>query len=138
MGGCVAGAVSDGQGDHVRDRGAAGAGQEDGQGPSPFEDAVFARAPFERGVGQCAVGQLLTTLLITTDVAFLGGAYLAKRLPMSRGRTLVIDARRGRLLAGAGIITLIQGEARDATLFYGSAMAGTVLGLASVPWFTRR
>jgi hypothetical protein len=83
--------------------------------------------------------ELVTALLLTTDAAFVAGAYLAKREPMSRGRTLVIDAGGiVGMLAGFGIVTLIQGEGADSTLLFGSAMAGTAVGLASATWFTRR
>jgi hypothetical protein len=83
--------------------------------------------------------ELLGTLLFATDAALVGGAFLAKKEPMSRGRTLVIDAGGiVGLLAGFGIVTLIQGEDRDPRTFFAAGMAGTAVGLGAATWFTRR
>lgn len=97
---------------------------------------LFAHETFEIDFSS---NDLLTALLITTDGALLAGAYLGKRYPMSRGRTLVIDAGGVvGMMAGFGLVTLIQGEDADAQLAFGAGLTGTIVGLATATWFTRR
>ncbi|MEK7704521.1 MAG: hypothetical protein AAB426_06135 [Myxococcota bacterium] len=79
------------------------------------------------------------TILAASDVGFAAGALLAPQFDMSRGRTLVIDAG-GILgmLAGMGVAIIVD-VGPDTTVpgFFGSAIAGTVLGLGLTTYLTQ-
>jgi hypothetical protein len=77
-------------------------------------------------------------LLASSDAGLLGGAFLADRYPMSRGRVLLIDV--GGLaggLAGGGIAILIGGDHVGQTVGFTSEIIGTVTGLAIATLLTR-
>ncbi len=83
--------------------------------------------------------QTFLALLVTTDAGVLGASLAATQFPMSRSRTLLMDA--GGILGvlfGMGVDVLIEGDSRDHAAFFGSAMAGCVVGLAGALYVTRR
>lgn len=82
--------------------------------------------------------RLAAALLAATDVGLLAGALVARETPMSRGRTLIIDAGGilGMLL-GFGIDVLIQGEQFQPGPFFGLGIGGTVAGLATATALTK-
>ena len=78
------------------------------------------------------------TEMLVVDLAAIGGAALSHIYPMSRGRTLLIDAG-GILgvLAGLAGATIAGHEAdMEASQFFGWLTAGTVLGLGAATFFT--
>ena len=80
----------------------------------------------------------LTTMLIASDVGLVAGAFASKYYPMSRSRSLVVDA--GGIvgtLVGAGIPLLVQGDDPSATAVFGGAGVGAVTGLATSYYLTR-
>jgi hypothetical protein len=81
---------------------------------------------------------LLETLLAASDAGLVVGALLARFFPMSRGRTLLIDA--GGLVGlffGMGTAVLIGGDDLDEQVLFGSGFAGATVGLAAGTWLTR-
>lgn len=77
--------------------------------------------------------------LIATDLGLLAGGFLSTKYPVSRGRALVIDAGGVMgFLVGIGLPVLILNEPPDSEVaWFGSALAGTVVGLASAAYFSR-
>lgn len=73
---------------------------------------------------------IFSSLLIASDVGLVIGALLTERYPMTRGRSLIIDASgiAGTLL-GVGLPVLIMGDDVDAQFVFGSALVGSMLGL---------
>ncbi len=77
--------------------------------------------------------------LVASDAGLLGGALLSRVYPMSRGRSIMIDA--GGLLGGLfgfGLYAIFAGDAggssKGALL---SGATGTVVGLAGAAYFSR-
>ena len=69
-------------------------------------------------------------LLATSNLGFIGGALLASEVPMTRGRTLILDA--GGLLGmltGMGVDLLIEGDNITEAPFFGLAALGMLTGL---------
>ncbi len=80
----------------------------------------------------------MATLLIASDVGLLAGAVASKYYPMTRSRTLIVDA--GGLLGalvGMGVPFLIQNEDSTPGLIFGGAIAGTLAGLGTSYYLTR-
>ncbi len=78
------------------------------------------------------------TILIASDLGLLAGAVASKYYPMTRSRTLVVDAG-GILgaLVGMGVPFLIQNEDSSAVSIFGGAIVGTVAGLSTSYYLTR-
>jgi hypothetical protein len=78
------------------------------------------------------------TILIASDLGLLAGAVASKYYPMTRSRTLVVDAG-GILgaLVGMGVPFLIQNEDSSPGLIFGGAIVGTLAGLGSSYYLTR-
>jgi hypothetical protein len=76
--------------------------------------------------------------VVASDLGLLAGCFLARAFPMSRGRTLLIDAGGVLgMLAGFGTAVLIGGDEVETHVGFASALAGTTLGLAGAVFFTR-
>jgi hypothetical protein len=83
-------------------------------------------------------GAYLQAALVASDVGLLGGAFLARVVPMSRARTLLIDAGGVLgLLAGFGTAVLIGGEDLDEDVGFAAAFGGVSVGLAGAAFLTR-
>jgi len=80
----------------------------------------------------------MATLLIASDVGLLAGAVASKYYPMTRSRTLIVDAG-GTLgaLVGMGIPFLIQNDDSTPGLIFGGGIAGTIIGLGTSYYLTR-
>jgi hypothetical protein len=112
--------------------------------PSAGEVSLASSVGFWTGVVTLWVNGLLAddfdtdviwgTIWAASDVGFVGGALLGRKLQVSRGRALLIDV--GGLvgaLAGMGIGALTD----DADGFFGLSLAGTIGGLVVATWATR-
>lgn len=78
------------------------------------------------------------SLLLASDAGGFGAALLAPSFPMSRGRTLVIDAGGlAGMLLGMGAHVVITGDDDPPGSFYGAAIAGTLSGLVGATYLTR-
>lgn len=77
------------------------------------------------------------TVLGATDAAFIAAALLGPQMSMTRGRTLVVDAG-GILgmLTGMGAALVFEWTSSTGE-FFGSAIAGTVLGLGLTTYLTQ-
>lgn len=81
---------------------------------------------------------VFASLLIASDLGLVAGAVASKYYPMSRSRSLVVDAG-GMLgtLVGMGIPLLVLGEDLDAQVVFGGAGIGAITGLATSYYMTR-
>ena len=80
------------------------------------------------------------TLLAASDLGLIGGSILSRYYPMSRGRTLIIDAGGIiGILLGAGANVIIATSADDLSQFvgFGIMAASTAGGLALATYLTR-
>lgn len=80
--------------------------------------------------------QLWTALLVASDAALVGGAVLGRRHPMSRGRTLIIDAG-GIVGMLGGFLVAVAAEANSAPGEWLPPAIGTAAGLAIATVATR-
>lgn len=73
---------------------------------------------------------IFTSLLLASDAGLVISALLTEHYPMTRGRSLIIDASgiAGTLL-GIGFPVLIMGDDVDSQFVFGSALVGSMLGL---------
>lgn len=78
------------------------------------------------------------SLLAGSDVGLVGGALLSRVVPMSRGRTFVLDAG-GVLggLVGMGIQFLVTGNANSSRAVASSAAVGMLAGLGTAAYLSR-
>jgi hypothetical protein len=87
---------------------------------------------------QGSTSGLFALLLAASDVGLVGGALLSRVLPMSRGRTLVLDAGvvLGGLL-GFALHTALLGSGGSLQTTTGAVLAGSVAGLVTSGVLTR-
>lgn len=80
---------------------------------------------------------IFASLLIASDLGLVAGGLASKYFPMSRSRSLVIDAG-GMLgtLVGAGVPLLVQGDDPSAQVVFTGAGVGAVAGLATAYMLT--
>jgi len=77
------------------------------------------------------------TMLAASDAGLITGALLTKTYPMSRGRSLIIDASGiAGTLFGIGVPVLISGDDVNSKHVFAGAMAGSLLGLGLAITFT--
>jgi hypothetical protein len=80
---------------------------------------------------------LLAASLIASDIGLVGGALLATRYPMSRGRALLIDlGGTVGLLFGIGGDVLIRGDKAESTDVLLAGSVGAMIGLGLSTWLT--
>ncbi|MBA2662791.1 MAG: hypothetical protein H0U74_10880 [Bradymonadaceae bacterium] len=87
---------------------------------------------------EASSSMLWGSLLAASNIGLLGGALLSSRVPMSRGRALIIDASGILgLLTGFATHVMISGTDGSAPSFAGAGMAGTLVGLSAGTYFSR-
>lgn len=87
---------------------------------------------------QGSTSGLFALLLAASDVGLVGGALISRVLPMSRGRTLVLDAGvvLGGLL-GFALHTALLGSSGTFQTTTGAVLAGGVAGMVTAGMLTR-
>lgn len=94
---------------------------------------------FVHGATEFAASEkaIWASLLLASDAGLILGSVLTRHYPMSRGRSLIIDASGiAGSLVGLGIPVLIQGDSPSAPFVFTGGIVGMVSGLALATWAT--